>query len=255
MEEKKYDEVIEIDIRGMVFALLNRSWMICLVAITFAMALYFYGKYNVTPVYESETKIYILNPETESIVTYNDLQVGASLTKDYKELITCRPVIEEVISVLALDTTYNALVGKISVTIPVDTRIITIKVTDIDPVRAMKIANTLRESASEHIENVMNIESVNIVEEAIVPEAPSNSSAKRYGIIGGALGVLLVSFVTVVQFILDDTIKSSDVIERKLGLTNLATIPLTEDNMSKRRRILKCIKRFRAARKKRHVKE
>ena len=57
-----------------------------------------------TPTYQSVTKIYILNKQDSSStnVTYNDLQVGTQLVKDYSELIKSRFVLEAVIEQLDL---------------------------------------------------------------------------------------------------------------------------------------------------------
>ena len=67
----------------------------------------------------------------------------------------------------------------VSVSTPEDTRIIAITVTDTDPVRAMEIANAVREAASEHILNVMDIQAVNVVETANLPTGPSGPNTTR----------------------------------------------------------------------------
>ena len=128
---------------------------------------------------------------------------------------------------------YEQILDKVSVDTPTDTRIVSITVTDKDPVMAMHIANSIRESASEHIQNVMDIEAVNVVETANMPTEKAGPSCVKWTLIGGILGVLVISIILLADYLLDDTIKSSEDIERHLGLSTLALIPMvTEDGES-----------------------
>lgn len=113
------------------------------------------------------------------MVTYSDLQAGTQLVKDYSELIKSRFVLEAVIEQLNLPLSYEQLSDKVTVSTPADTRVISIAVTDSNPVTAMKIANAIRETASTHIRNVMDIETVNIVETANVPTHKASPSARK----------------------------------------------------------------------------
>ena len=82
---------------------------------------------------------------------------------------TLQAVLEEVIQNLGLDLEYKELQRKVSVGTPEDTRVIYITVEDNDPIMAMHMANSVRETASRHIENVMDIDAVNVVETANMP--------------------------------------------------------------------------------------
>ena len=173
-------------------------------------------------------------------MTYSDVQLGSQLTKDYAELINSRYVLEEVIQELALDMDYDVLLKKVSVSTPTDTRIVSITVEDSDPVMAMNIANAIREAASSHIQNVMDIEAVNVVETANMPTEKAGPSVVKWSLIGGIIGVLLVSAIVIIQYLMDDTIKTSDDVEKYLGLSTLALIPVaveeTENKKKKRRK-------------------
>ena len=188
------------------------------------------SKFVLTPTYESTTKIYILNKSESTTVTYSDVQMGTQLTKDYAELINSRYVLEEVIEKLALaETEYQDLLDKVSVHTPTDTRIVSITVTDTSPRQAMDIANCIREVAGEHIQNVMDIDAVNVVEEANMPTDKAGPSVPKWTLFGGILGVLLVCVAILVHYLLDDTIKTSEDVEKYLGLSTLALIPVAVD--------------------------
>lgn len=222
---------IEIDLREVFVLLISKCWLIILIGIMTAAIGFGLSAFLIPPTYESTTKIYILNKQQENTVTYSDVQLGTQLTKDYAELIKSRLVLEKVIQELQLETRdeemdYEALLDKVSVTTPVDTRILSITVKDFDAIKAMEIANCIREEAAIHIKNVMDIEAVNVVETANLPMETAGPSIVKWTAIGGVFGILFTTAMILLFFFLDDTIKTADDVERYLGLSTLALIPL-----------------------------
>lgn len=230
---------IEFDLLEIVHILFGRFWIILCAGFVTALICFAVSAYVLAPVYESTTKIYILNKTDNAAVTYTDVQMGTQLTKDYAELINSRYVLEKVIEQLSLEEMeYEGLMQKVSVNTPVDTRIVSITVEHTDPELAMRIANCIREVAGEHIQNVMDIDAVNVVETANMPMEKSEPSIVKWTMIGGAIGVFLACAVILIIFLLDDTIKSSEDVEKYLGLSTLALIPVVlEDNTAKKRKI------------------
>lgn len=230
---------IEFDLLEIIHILLSRFWIILGVGVMAALICFGISGYVLAPVYESTTKIYILNKADNTTVTYTDVQMGTQLTKDYAELINSRYVIEKVITQLSLeDVEYKELMKKISVNTPVDTRIVSITVEHTDPALAMRIADCIREVAGEHIQNVMDIEAVNVVETANMPAEKSGPSIVKWTLIGGLAGAFLACAVILIIFLLDDTIKSSEDVEKYLGLSTLALIPvISEDNTAKKKKL------------------
>lgn len=233
MENQRNNDVIEIDLLELFHVLLGQIGLIISVGILTALIGFVVSKFVLSPVYESTTKIYILNKTETSSVTYSDVQMGTQLTKDYAQLISSRYVLEEVIQMLSLDAEYEDMLNKVNVDTPTDTRIVSITVEDHDPVQAMKIANCIREAASEHIQNVMDIEAVNVVETANMPTEKAGPRCSLWTLVGGMAGVALICVVVLVRYLLDDTIKSSEDVEKYLGLSTLALIPMAADDNSR----------------------
>lgn len=237
MENQRENDEIEIDLLELINVLLGRLWIILNAGLFTALVCFAVSKFVLTPYYESTTKIYILNKTDNTSVTYSDVQMGTQLTKDYAELINSRYVLEEVIQKLSMNEDYKSLLKKVSVSTPTDTRIVSITVEDTDPVQAMNTANCIREVAGEHIQNVMDIEAVNVVETANMPTEKAGPSVMKWTLIGGTVGVFLLCVIILVQYLLDDTIKSSEDVERYLDLSTLALIPVaSEENDSKKKK-------------------
>lgn len=224
----RQNEEVEIDLAEVLMVLVEKIPMMAAVGLFTALVAFLVSRFVIAPAYESTTRIYILNKQENANVTYSDLQMGTQLTKDYAELIQSRFVLEEVIQQLGLEMNYEQLKGQVSVTTPSDTRIISITVRDHNPAQAMETANAIREAAAIHITNVMDIEAVNVAETADMPTKKSSPSVGKNTLLGGILGVLLVAAVTVVLYLTNDTIKTSEDVEKYLGLSTLALIPLAE---------------------------
>ena len=227
---------IEIDLMELLHVLLNKWWIIILSGILGGLIFIAVTVLFITPQYLSTTKMYVLSKQDSNTITQQDMQTSLSLTKDYAELIKSRTVTEGVITQLGLDLTHEELLDKMTVDSATDTRILSISVKDKDPYKACEIANSIRDVAANHIKNVMDIDAVNVVETANIPEEKASPSISKNGIIGGILGVFLSVAVVLISYMVNDTIKTQDDVERYLGLSTLGTIPLTETEKKKRKK-------------------
>lgn len=226
------DDVIEIDLKEIFGILINKLWLIVLCGIVAGVAGFCVSNFAITPQYQSTTKVYILSKQNGDSVTYTDLQMGTQLTKDYKELIKSRDVLETVIETCQLDESYGSLAERVTVENISDTRIIAITVEDPNPVTAQFLADEIRKEAAQHIKNVMDIEAVNVAEEANLPENPSSPSVMKWTALGLMLGMCLCAGVILLRYLLDDTVKTSEDVEKYLGLSTLAMIPIMEDEVA-----------------------
>lgn len=239
MEQSTRNDEIEIDLRELFAVLLRKAWIILLAGVGLAIVALLISKFVIRPQYISTTKVYVMNrQDSNAVITYSDLQSGAQLTQDYMTLITSRPVTEQVIAELGLDMKHKDMVDIISVDNPKNTRTLTISVEYNDPYMAKEIADAIRKASTVHITNVMDIDAVNVVEEANVPDEPSSPNIKKNTVMCGAIGVALAMIVISIIYILDDTIKTPEDVEKYLGLSVLSSIPVQEDmnNLSKRKR-------------------
>ncbi|MCI7739730.1 MAG: Wzz/FepE/Etk N-terminal domain-containing protein, partial [Lachnospiraceae bacterium] len=233
------DDEIEIDLVEVFRLLVSKLGIIILSGMIFAFLAIIGTKLFITPKYQSVTKMYVLAQQNSDTVTNSDLQTSTLLTKDYAELITSRTVAESVIANLRLDLKYDQLINKIEVGTTSDTRIITIKVTDEDPYAARDMANAVRDTAAEHIKSVMNIEAVNVVDTANIPDQKCSPSVSKNGLLAGVLGCFLAVVIILIQYLSNDTIKVSEDVEHYLGLSTLGVIPMEKTDGKKKKKAKK----------------
>lgn len=231
-------DVMTIDLVEVFQVIWQWLWLIVLVALACGTAAYAFSKFVLPEEFESTTKIYVLDKSgaggTNSQSTYSDLQVGMQLTKDYVELIKSRTVLEAVMKDNHLDQTYTyeQFAETVNVQTPADTRIVTITVTNHDPALAQKLADDIRKRSGELIIDTMQIDAVNTYEKANYPDRKSAPSCGRWAVVAALIGALAVSAIVIARYLLDDTIKTSDDVEKYLGLSNLALIPFDESVMT-----------------------
>ena len=231
------NDEIEIDLGEIFHLILSKLGIIILSGIILGVVSIIGTMLFITPQYESTTKMVVLNKQDSNTLTSQDMQTSSQLTKDYAELIKSRTVIEGVIAQMNLDMTYEELLKKVTVETPADTRIVSIIVRDEDPYTASQSANSIRDMAAEHIQAVMDIKAVNVVDTANIPSEKASPSLAKNGVIGGLLGVIIAMGIVIVVFLTNDTVKTEDDVESYLGLSVLGNIPLmAEETKSKRQK-------------------
>lgn len=220
---------VEIDLLELFNYLKKRLWIVLAAVAVCACIGFFATKVFMTPEYTASTRMYVLNRSSEVNVVYSDLQTSSLMLNDYKVLITGRNVTNEVVAKLDLPMSSGALSGMISVSSPSGTRVLQISITDTDPQRAADIANCVREVASEQIKSIMDVDAVKDVYPAVVPTSPSGPNVQQNVAIAALVGLVASIIVLTAIFLLDDTIRTEEDVELRLGLSVLGVIPMTDD--------------------------
>ena len=223
----KEQNTMEIDVFQLLNTLWKRKLIIALVAIVTGAIAFAYGSFIIKPEYTSTTRIYVVNRNQgdKTGLTNQDLQAGSYLVKDYREIILSQDVLEKVVTDLKLNMSTKGLASKIQVTVPVDTRIVSISVKDKQPEEASRIANSLREVAAQKIINVTRVSDVTTLEEARPATSPSSPNIRRNTLIAflGGLGVVVV--VVLLVELLDVRVKRPEDIEDVMQIPLLGVIP------------------------------
>ncbi|HFU4366447.1 TPA: YveK family protein [Streptococcus suis] len=218
---------IEIDVLSLLRTIWRKKFLILLTAILTTGLAFAYSAFLVTPQYDSTTRLYVVNQSSDNGagITNQDLQAGSFLVKDYKEIILSQDVLKNVTTTLGIT---DDIKEKITVNIPVDTRILSISVRDSDPNQAATIANTLRDEAAKKIIEVTKVSDVTTLEAALPAENPSTPQTKRNLVLGFIVGAFLATALVLVLEVLDDRVKRPQDIEEGLGMTLLGVVPQAE---------------------------
>ena len=231
------EQEYEIDLKEIAIAILDRIWIVISVGIACALLVGIITKVFITPMYTSTTKLYVINKQnSDNNITYTDLQTSNLLTNDYIIQVKGTKVLSQVISELNLTDTEDELASRITVSNPENSRFIVISVSDKDPVVAQQIASCVAKVSSDVVKEVMDLEKVNVAEEANLPLEESSPNLKKNVLLGGAAGVFVSLLLIVVFYLLNDRIRTPEDVKRYLGLNTLGQIPVLENSGNTKRK-------------------
>lgn len=246
MEEITKQDEVEIDLKEIITLIIQNALVIILASLCIAIILYTNGKSKSSTTYTSTTKMYILTRNVLDDTVNGDSQFVTSVLQDYQALVTSEEILEEVNRKLELGSSYQALASQIFANVPADGKMVSLTVMDVNPITSMKIANTLRDVMAQYLKNTMNIKLFDVVEEAMVGTPTTVDKAKRNAVLGGFVMACLLMGIIAMRYLIDDSIKSPEEIETKLGLSVLSTIPFSHNKGQKK---VKSIFRQKKARK------
>lgn len=231
------EETVEIDLGELFHVIWSKIWIIIAVTVVCAAIIGNVTYFLIDPTYTASSTVYLLPREGETM-SQVEMQIGTQMTNDAAKLAKSKSVIEPVLKDLKLQMDYETLAKRISVDNPTDTRLIDISVRDADPQMAADISNALADSLCEQVATIMKTDRPTIAERAVAPDKPSAPSMKKNVVIAALLGLFATMAVIVIQYILDDSIKTAEDVEKYLQLNTLASIPLefSDDSETKTRK-------------------
>ena len=175
--------------------------------------------------YTASTTMYVLSKtgdDVSSAVTQQELSAGQMLTNDVSTILKSSRVKNDVADQLGLD---NLRDFDLSITSSTTTRVITLSVTGTDPELTTNVANALVADTSQVASEVMQIQSVNVIDAATVPQYPSGPRRLLYVAVGLLAGLFAAVCIVVIQDMLDTRVRSGNDVEEIVGVPVIGHFP------------------------------
>ena len=217
-----------VNIKEVLNYLLSKAWLIVVILLTVLAGGEVYTALLKTPLYESKTNVVLISDSSSKQITTNDVTLSNNLVKTYSEIVKSRSVLNKVIEKLKLSESYEGLAGKITVSSVTSTQLITIRISDKDSAKAKTIANEVAKVFKSEIKDIYGIDNVQIVDEAVEAGSAYNINIVKETIIYFIAGLAIGVGVAYVMYLLDKSIKDSETVEDKLGLTVIGVVPEVE---------------------------
>ncbi|CZR11092.1 Capsular polysaccharide biosynthesis protein [Trichococcus flocculiformis] len=186
-----------------------------------------YTFFFVTPQYESTSKIVVNQTQnTGQSITNSDIQTNLNLINTYQSIIREPIILEDVIETTDSNLSVSQLGNKISVQTQNNSLVFGITVSDPSPYEAAELANATATSFEKKIGDILEVESVTILSQAI-PDLSAVSPNVPFNMVAGlVLGLMIgVGFAFLSEY-LDNTIKGNQFINEHIGWTDLGAISL-----------------------------
>jgi len=197
-----------------------------------------YTSFLKTPLYSGDTTLILVKSENGQVatVTQSDIVLNQKLVSTYAKIIKSKRVLNQVIEELKLSYDYEELMENVSVSSGNDTEIIKISVTDQDAKQATRIANMIAEVFKSEIMEIYNLENVSIIDEAEIAKEPYNIQPIRDFVIYFGIGIVISSGIVLMIYYFDTSVKSSEMIEERLGIPVIGNIPLSGKKKDKKKK-------------------
>jgi len=211
---------------GRYVALLGRWWWLLLVAGVLGGAAGNVLSRQLPQSYEARATLLVVDQVTPGVSRGQDLATSAALAQTFSELITLRPILEEVRVRGGFDVSVSELRGSVRVSQQEGTQFIRLTATAEDPVEARDIANVLAEVfiASPTVQLTNREATLSLVEPAVTPGAPVSPNVTANTAIAAALSVLVAFGVALLLSYIDDTVKTPAHVLEVAGLSTIGRI-------------------------------
>ena len=184
----------------------------------------------ITPIYQSTSQFIVnqsnQNTSEEMQVDSGTIRANVELINTYNVIITSSAILDEVIE--SLDLPYNAstLADKIQVSSEQDSQVVAVTVKDPDPMVATDIANATVAVFQEEIYDLMNVDNVQVLSEAVTTAnpAPVDPNPTLNIAIALVLGAMIGVGIAFLLEYFDTTLKTEEDIEKKLGITLVGVV-------------------------------
>lgn len=174
--------------------------------------------------YTATVSVYVLSSSSseQNTIQNSDLSASQLIANDIAELANSDIVAERTAEELGM----TSLAGyDISVNSSTTTRVIEISVESGEPQAAATVANKIAEVLSSVAQEVMGVESVNIVDEAKTPQAPSGPNRVMYTAVAFLAGLFLAVAIVVVMDMVNTRVRTPEEAEELLGVPVIGRIP------------------------------
>jgi succinoglycan biosynthesis transport protein ExoP len=207
-------------------AILRRWWWLLLLGIALGGGASYAVSKTMTPIYRASTTLLINQTQTPGVIAYNDILTSERLTKTYSELVTKRPVLEQVISLVGRPKDVETLRSMVSVSVIRDTQLLRLSVESDDPALATILANATAQAfiAENDMRDLSRPGGVSVVELAAMPTSPVKPQVLLNVVLGLIAGLVVAAGLVLLMEYLDDTVKSEQDVERVAGLTTLGMV-------------------------------
>jgi receptor protein-tyrosine kinase len=225
-----------VDLKELV-SIAQRRWLSIVVFFLLALVTAAAITFAMTPQYESEARIFVSTEVTGD----NSIAVGANAlaiqrVQSYAQLATSREVMQKVIAELNLNLTPAALQKKITSTVADLTVIIVVKVRDDSAASAQAIAKAESEVLAAYLAEVEtpfggtgSPIKATIIDPASYDGSPVSPQPALNLAIAGLIGLVLGVGVAIARDLLDNTVRTTEDIEKSSGAPVLASIAYDSD--------------------------
>lgn len=201
--------------------------LVILLPVVCALVVGLYSIFFVRNTYTATASMYVLaqGESSNSTNLYSDLNASQMLTNDVAKLLKSDRIVNQVGSEVGVEELKGY---KVNVTSETTSRVITLSVTGPDPQTAADIVNKMMKDVSDVARSVMNIRSVNPINQAQAPISPSGPNRLLYTAVAFLVGLFAAIVIVVVADMLNTRVRGPEDLEELIDVPVIGRIPTIE---------------------------
>ena len=225
------NEGMEIDLKRLLDAVLNKAWLIGIVSLMLAVVAFVGTFLFITPLYQSSAMFYVNNSDisvgnTTVKLSSADISASRGLVDTYIVILGTRETLLDVIDYAGeTELNYSRLKGMIQAAAVSDTEVFRVTVTSPDPAQAERIANAIAYILPKRISTIIEGSSAKVVDTAVMASRPSSPSYTKNTLLGFLIGLVLSVCFVVLRTLFDITIRKEEDISQSCKAPVLAAVP------------------------------
>ena len=226
------EKIVEVDLKKLLQACLQKLWLILLCAVVGGVAAYLYTAFFITPQYRASASFYVNNAQQSSEsqkISSSDLATSQRLVLTYVNIIKSDTVLEKVIAEADLKMTPGQIRGMMTAQSIDETEMFRVQISHSDPYMATRVANAIAAVAPSEIANILSGSTTKVVDRAKVPTSPYTPNRARNAALGVIVGIVAAAAYVVVLTLMDVRIKSEEDLTAISSLPVLGVIPEFEE--------------------------
>ena len=200
--------------------------LVILLPIVCALAMGVYSYAFMANTYTASTSMYVLAKQTsansDNAANYSNLNASQMLANDVSSLLKSDRIAADTVKNLHLDSLKGY---STKVTSETTSRVITLSVTGSDPDTSAAIASEMASNVSKVAQQVMDVQSVNVIDQAVSPSSPSGPNRSMYIAVALLAGLFIAIAIVVVSDMLNTKVRNADEVEELLGLPVIGRMP------------------------------
>ena len=200
--------------------------LVILLPIVCALAMGVYSYAFMANTYTASTSMYVRAKQTsansDNAANYSNLNASQMLANDVSTLLKSDRIAADTVKNLHLDSLKGY---STKVTSETTSRVITLSVTGSDPDTSAAIANEMASNVSKVAQQVMDVQSVNVIDQAVSPSSPSGPNRSMYIAVALLAGLFIAIAIVVVSDMLNTKVRNADEVEELLGLPVIGRMP------------------------------
>jgi capsular polysaccharide biosynthesis protein len=182
----------------------------------------------ISPKFSSQAQLIVTLPQSDT-TNVNDVNTNLQMINTYKDMIVSDLVLNEVKDRLEtqdkVTMSAEAIKKAISVNQSQNSQMFSIQAISPDPDVAQQVANTTANVFQIKAKDVMNVDKISIISDAVADGTPVSPNNKLNIAIGLALGLIIGVGIAFLLEVFDRTVKDESYLSEVLGFPILGTVP------------------------------